>query len=169
MRKYCRRKHLIKREIFLIFIICIDVQIVQIWTSLQGNKNQSRRRNTLQQLIFYMLRLRKYWKKTNWNKIFVEEQTIYSLFNFPLFLKDSLYTWFDWSFRFFFFNITVDADKLFSNYLINRRYIVKIHNNTCESIPIKQGVPQGLVLRPLLFSIHTTFLKNIVKFCSIHC
>ena len=41
----------------------------------------------------------------------------------------------------------------FPSYLQSRYQVVKIHNAISDQLPISCGLPQGSILRPLLFSI----------------
>lgn len=57
----------------------------------------------------------------------------------------------------------------FSNYLSNRKQIVKIQNNYSEALILESGVPQGSILGPLLFSIYTCNLHSVLEHCLVHC
>lgn len=49
---------------------------------------------------------------------------------------------------------------LMEHYLANRIQSVSLNNINSEPLSIKQGVPQGSILGPLLFSIYTSVLIN---------
>ena len=44
--------------------------------------------------------------------------------------------------------------NLFHSYLINRKQYTEIEDTTSEILPIQIGVPQGSILRPILFIIY---------------
>ena len=49
------------------------------------------------------------------------------------------------------------------SYLYGRGQTVMIGENPSDSYTIKFGVPQGSVLRPILFTLYTTPLSSIIK------
>ena len=51
----------------------------------------------------------------------------------------------------------------FSNFIKDRKYSIKIRNNYSKSYTIDQGVPQGSILSPILFSIYLIPLQTIMK------
>ncbi len=55
------------------------------------------------------------------------------------------------------------AIKWMRSYLTDRTQIVKINNSISEVKPLKYGVPQGSVLGPILFTIYTAPLGEIIE------
>ena len=51
----------------------------------------------------------------------------------------------------------------FKSYLENRQQCANINNTKSELCALKFGVPQGSVLGPILFSLHTLPLADILK------
>lgn len=58
--------------------------------------------------------------------------------------------------------------NLLESYLSNRYQVVSINNAISNSLPLTQGVPQGSILGPLLYSVYTFNLLTSVKYCSCH-
>lgn len=58
--------------------------------------------------------------------------------------------------------------QLIGNFLRNRRQSVQLNGVLSKSLPITQGVAQGSILGPLLFSLYTSDMVNSVRFCKIH-
>ena len=61
------------------------------------------------------------------------------------------------------FGIKGDALKWFKSYLQDRTQAVQIGFSTSELVTLKYGVPQGSVLGPILFTMYTTPLGNIIR------
>ncbi len=59
------------------------------------------------------------------------------------------------------------AIKWMRSYLTDRTQIVKINNSASETKPLKYGVPQGSVLGPILFTIYTAPLGEIIEECGL--
>ena len=59
------------------------------------------------------------------------------------------------------FGIRGDAMRWFKSYLQDRS--VQIGSSTSEPVTLKYGVPQGSVLGPILFTMYTTPLGNIIR------
>ncbi len=57
--------------------------------------------------------------------------------------------------------------KWFTSYLSNRQQMVKINDARSEAINVKYGVPQGSVLGPILFTIYTAPLGEIIEECGL--
>ncbi len=57
--------------------------------------------------------------------------------------------------------------KWFTSYLSHRQQMVKINDATSEQIDVKYGVPQGSVLGPILFTIYTSPLGEIIEECGL--
>lgn len=62
-----------------------------------------------------------------------------------------------------------NAVKFIQNYLQHRTQIVKLNNNLSLESSLDRGVPQGSILGPLLFSVYTSQLHRVIKFCEVHC
>ena len=50
-------------------------------------------------------------------------------------------------------------------YLCERHQIVRINNEVSEPLPVESGVPQGSILRPILFSIFMSDLSSVFRHC----
>ena len=60
------------------------------------------------------------------------------------------------------FGIRGDALRWFKSYLQDKTQTVQIGSSTSEPVTLKYGVPQGSVLGPILFTMYTTPLGNII-------
>ena len=61
------------------------------------------------------------------------------------------------------FGIRGKALTWFQSYLLNRSQFVYVENERSSSRCLKYGVPQGSVLGPMLYSIYTAPLANVIK------
>lgn len=66
------------------------------------------------------------------------------------------------------FGVSGRALLWIKNYLKNRYFYVKINNDCSDLFPVSQGVPQGSVLGPVLFSIYTTPLAKLIADINSH-
>ncbi len=65
--------------------------------------------------------------------------------------------------RFAEFGISGSALSWFSSYFTDRQYYISLHNSKSPTVPLKQGVPQGSVLGPLLFILYIQPLGQIIR------
>ena len=65
------------------------------------------------------------------------------------------------------FGISDSAFSMVSSYLCNRSQSVAVHHEYSPTLSLLRGVPQGSVLGPLLFSLYTTPLSNILADSSV--
>ena len=61
------------------------------------------------------------------------------------------------------FGIRGDALRWFKSYIQDRTQTVQIGSSTSEPVTLQYGVPQGSVLGPILFTMYTTPLGNIIR------
>ena len=61
------------------------------------------------------------------------------------------------------YGISGQAQIWFSSYLQNRLQSVKIKDTFSDKVTLSYGVPQGSVLRPVLFTLYTTPLSAIIS------
>lgn len=66
------------------------------------------------------------------------------------------------------FGIEKKALQWIGNYLSNRTYTVQIKDHKSASINLSEGVPQGSVLGPVLFTAYVTPLAALIKSLSIN-
>ena len=62
-----------------------------------------------------------------------------------------------------YFGISGPALEWISSYLSERQQQIKIGVSFSESVHVPFGVPQGSVLGPLLFTMYTTPLSNVIR------
>ena len=61
------------------------------------------------------------------------------------------------------------ASSWIVSYLSNRSQQVRTSNGNSEWILLKNGVPQGSILGPLLFTVLLSDLKKVIHHCKYHC
>ena len=66
-------------------------------------------------------------------------------------------------------NYGIRGDELswFTSYLTDRSQSVSLENVTSDSMDISYGVPQGLILGPLLFTLYINDLTSVTKTCKV--
>ena len=60
------------------------------------------------------------------------------------------------------FGIDETVLQWLTSYISDRQQMVKVKGNISSPLPLKYGVPQGSVLGPLLFSLYTQALSNVI-------
>ena len=67
----------------------------------------------------------------------------------------------------------VDGKALgwFASYLADRTQRITVNDGLSSTFPLRQGVPQGSCLGPLLFTVYTSKLLDVVskRLPSVHC
>ena len=69
------------------------------------------------------------------------------------------------------FGVTGNALKWFTSYLSGRVQLISVNGGTSDAFHLNQGVPQGSCLGPLLFTVYTSELFDIIEkhIPSVHC
>ena len=65
------------------------------------------------------------------------------------------------------FGFSDTALSLITSYLTDRSQYITIGEHRSKSAPLTTGVPQGSVLGPILFTLYTTPIGNILSNCSV--
>ena len=60
------------------------------------------------------------------------------------------------------------SNNWFKSYLSNRKHFVSLNGYDSELAEINCDVPQGYVLRPLLFLLYINDINQSIKFCKVH-
>ena len=68
-----------------------------------------------------------------------------------------------------YFSFSHTVLRWFSSYLTGRIQSVTIGNTTSSSQRLEFGVPQGLMIGPLLFTLHTAPIQNIISAHNLDC
>ena len=61
------------------------------------------------------------------------------------------------------YGVRETALSWFRAYLENRTHCVQTDSKTSATIPLQSGVPQGLVLRPVILTLYTTPMQRMFK------
>lgn len=67
-----------------------------------------------------------------------------------------------------FYRFNTSAVELMSSYLTNREQRLSFNGKSFDMIAVKNGVPQGSILGPLLFILYTAELRKHLKWCRYH-
>ena len=62
---------------------------------------------------------------------------------------------------------SIKASKWFESYLTDRMQSTRLGTSPSEELIVTHGVPQGSILRPLMFSLYMNDLPSVVKFPSV--